>query len=130
MTELHNPMQEKIVTAPLNKNLLIVAGPGSGKTRTLVHHIAYLVRVKRIPPSQILAVAFNRSAVTQLKLRLKKLIGKGVSRLRIRTYHSLAMSITGRSLIGKASDKQDSDRFNTAMQTTTSSPAPDGGRSV
>ena len=111
VTQLNNPVQEQIVTAPLNKNLLIVAGPGSGKTRALVHRIAYLIRVKRVPPLHILAIAFNRSAVTQLKLRLKALIGKDASWVRVRTYHSLAMAITGRSFRGKASDRPDSDVF-------------------
>ncbi|MCP4405927.1 MAG: UvrD-helicase domain-containing protein, partial [bacterium] len=111
VTQLNNNVQEGIVTAPLNKHLLIVAGPGSGKTRTLVHRIAYLIRVKRVPPLHILAIAFNRSAVTQLKLRLKKLIGKDASWVRVRTYHSLAMSITGRSFSGKPADKQDTNIF-------------------
>ena len=116
VNDLQNPAQEQIVTAPLNKNLLIVAGPGSGKTRTLVHRIAYLVRVERIPASQILAIAFNRSAVTQLKLRLKALIGKDASWLRVRTYHSLAMSITGRSFTGKVGNSNDSDVFQDILQ--------------
>lgn len=116
VTELHNPMQEQIVTASLNKNLLIIAGPGSGKTRTLVHRIAYLIRVRRIPSSQILAIAFNRSAVTQLKTRLKALIGREASWLRVRTYHSLAMSITGRSFLGKTGNAQNSDVFQEILQ--------------
>jgi len=97
-----NEVQKQAVTSPLSSNLLLVAGPGSGKTRTIVHRIAYLVKVKRILPWQILALAFNRNAVTQLKLRLRKLIGSAATRVRVHTYHSLAMSLTGRSFMGQS----------------------------
>ena len=111
VTELDNPVQEKAVTAPRYKNLLIVAGPGSGKTRIIVHRIAYLIRVKRILPRHIMALAFNRSAVTQLKLRLKELIGREAGAVRIRTYHSLALSITGSLKRERNPDKNDSAFF-------------------
>jgi len=97
-----NEVQKQAVTSPLNSNLLLVAGPGSGKTRTIVHRIAYLVKVKRVLPWQIMALAFNRNAVTQLKLRLRKLIGSAGARVRVHTYHSLAMSLTGRSFLGQS----------------------------
>ncbi len=111
VTRLNNPVQEKAAAAPLNKNTLIVAGPGSGKTRVIVHRIAYLVRVKRVLPRHILALAFNRSAVTQLKRRLKDLIGRDAGSVRVYTYHALAMAIAGRSLAGRAEGGDPADLF-------------------
>ncbi|HDQ39912.1 MAG TPA: RecQ family ATP-dependent DNA helicase [Desulfonatronum sp.] len=100
-----NPVQGKIVQAPVNRNMLVVAGPGSGKTRIIVHRIAYLLKVLRVRPSKILAVAFNRNAVVELRRRLKELLGKSAGSIRVHTYHSLAMAITGRSLIGSRGDE-------------------------
>jgi ATP-dependent DNA helicase RecQ len=78
--------------------LAIVAGPGSGKTRTIVHRIAYLVKVQRVDPGRILALAYNRGAVRQLRLRLRKLIGPLAARLRVFTFHGLALALLGRTL--------------------------------
>jgi len=96
VADLQNPVQEKAVAAAKGRNILVVAGPGSGKTRLIVHRIAYLVRIHRIQPQRILALAFNRNAVTQLKLRLRELLGPEGAWVRVRTYHSLAMFLTGR----------------------------------
>ena len=96
-----NPVQKKVVEAAEGKNILVVAGPGSGKTRVIVHRIGWLVRVKRVRPDKILALAFNRNAVTELRRRLVDLLGKSGRRVRVQTYHGLALSITGRSLMGK-----------------------------
>jgi ATP-dependent DNA helicase RecQ len=115
-TDLNNPVQERAVESSIYNNQLIIAGPGSGKTRVIVHRIAYLVNVKRVRPMHILAVAFNRSAVTQLKLRIKELIGPEGSWVRVQTYHSLAMSITGRSLAGKANAAERTDVFENILE--------------
>lgn len=115
-SDLKNPIQEKAVASSRFKNLLIIAGPGSGKTRVIVHRIAWLVKVRRIRPMNILAVAFNRSAVTQLKQRIKDLIGVEGSWIRVHTYHSLAMSITGRSLAGKTDIHSRPDLFDTILE--------------
>jgi ATP-dependent DNA helicase RecQ len=115
-SSLNNPVQEKAVESSKLKNLLIIAGPGSGKTRVIVHRIAYLVNVQRIRPMHILAVAFNRSAVTQLKLRIKEIIGTDGSWVRVQTYHSLAMSITGRSLAGKSNLSQKTKVFENILE--------------
>lgn len=115
-SDLNNPVQEKAVASSRHKNQLIVAGPGSGKTRVIVHRIAYLVNVKRVRPMHILALAFNRSAVTQLKRRIKDLIGTDGSWVRVQTYHSLAMSITGRSFTGKAHIRGKSEVFENILE--------------
>ncbi|GAB6112588.1 RecQ family ATP-dependent DNA helicase [Desulfomicrobium salsuginis] len=100
-----NPTQKTIVQAPLDRNMLVVAGPGSGKTRIIVHRMAYLLKVARIRPRKILAVAFNRNAVAELRRRLTALLGKSAAGIRIHTYHSLAMTITGRTLFGSRGEE-------------------------
>ena len=55
--------------------MLVLAGPGSGKTRVLVHRIAYLIRAKRENPRGILALAYNRHAAVEIRRRLGELIG-------------------------------------------------------
>ncbi|MFP4516551.1 MAG: RecQ family ATP-dependent DNA helicase [Desulfovibrionales bacterium] len=100
-----NPVQRKIVEAPADRNMLVVAGPGSGKTRIIVHRIAYLLKVLRVRPGKILAVAFNRNAVVELRRRLRDLLGRSAASIRVHTYHSLAMAITGRSLVGSRGEE-------------------------
>jgi ATP-dependent DNA helicase RecQ len=95
-----DPIQKKTVETREGKNLLVVAGPGSGKTRIIVHRIGWLVKVKRVRPDRILALAFNRNAVAELRRRLVALLGRSGRRVRVQTYHGLALSITGRSLMG------------------------------
>ncbi|WP_243458649.1 ATP-dependent helicase, partial [Nostoc sp. UIC 10630] len=70
----------------------------SGKTRTIVHRIAYLVKVKRVEPKRILVLAYNRNAVRELRLRLRNLIGEQASRIRVFTFHGLALSLLGRTV--------------------------------
>jgi len=98
--ELGNPKQQAIVSAPETRNGLILAGPGSGKTRTVVHRCAWLLRVKRIPASCILLLAFNRNAANLLRRRLVALVEKDAYGVTIQTYHSLALRLTGHSLQG------------------------------
>jgi len=59
---LRNPVQERLVQARETGNHLVLAGPGSGKTRVVVHRVAYLLRVLRAAPESIIALTFNRSA--------------------------------------------------------------------
>ena len=56
-------------------SVLVLAGPGSGKTRVLVHRIAYLIRVRRQDPQGILALVYNRHAATEIRRRLFDLLG-------------------------------------------------------
>ena len=98
VTSLANPAQERIVTAPRDHNMLVLAGPGSGKTRVVVHRAAYLLTVEQIRPSHILMVCFNRSAAHELRTRLRALVGGYAHGVAVHTYHSLALRLTGRSL--------------------------------
>ena len=96
--QLNNPVQRRIVTDPRrNPNVLVLAGPGSGKTRVLVHRIAYLVKVKRERPESIIALAYNRHAAAEIRRRLRNLIGNEAHGVTVLTCHALAMRLTGRT---------------------------------
>ncbi len=94
---LGNPGQIRLVAAPVERNLLVLAGPGSGKTRVVVHRCAYLLRVERIPARSILVLCFNRNAALELRRRLRELAGDDARGVTVGTYHSLAMRLTGTS---------------------------------
>ena len=94
---LNNPRQQGIVAEFPNANMLILAGPGSGKTRVIAHRCAYLLRVHRIKPRSILVVCFNRNASLLLRHRIWALAEKDAAGVVIQTYHGLAMKITGTS---------------------------------
>ncbi len=99
---LNNATQQKIVTDEREKaNTLVLAGPGSGKTRVLVHRIAYLLRVQRVHPHSILALAYNRHAAVEIKRRLHDLIGDDAHGVLVLTCHALAMRLAGVSFSGK-----------------------------
>jgi len=100
--DLRHPVQQAVVAAPDDDNLLILAGPGSGKTRTIVHRVAYLVRVKRVRAQSVLVLCFNRLAAIQLKRRIRELIGPAAARVTVLTYHGLAARLTGSSFAESA----------------------------
>src|ERR1019366_1282700 len=95
VTDLASPAQIKVVTAPLSRNMLILAGPGSGKTRTVVHRCAYLLRVERVRPQSVLVCCFNRHAAIELRRRLNDLVGDDARGVTVLTYHALAMRLLG-----------------------------------
>ena len=82
--------------------MLVLAGPGSGKTRVLVHRIAYLIRARRQDPRGILALAYNRHAAAEIRRRLRDLIGADASGVMVFTCHALAMRLVGASFSGQA----------------------------
>ncbi len=93
---LKNPIQQRIVADDREQtNVLVLAGPGSGKTRVLVHRIAYLVRARRENPHGILALAYNRHAAVEIRRRLGDLIGDDARGVTVLTCHALAMRIVG-----------------------------------
>jgi len=96
--DLQHPVQQGLVEMPEHGNHLVLAGPGSGKTRVIVHRIAYLLRVKRIAAERIIALAFNRSAAVELRRRLAALVGDDARGVTVLTYHGMALRLTGTSL--------------------------------
>lgn len=95
--DLANPVQMKVVAAGHEANMLVLAGPGSGKTHVVVHRCAYLIRVLRTPPASILVVCFNHYAAVALRHRLFQLLGEDARGVIVQTYHGIAMRITGTS---------------------------------
>ena len=93
---LKNPIQQRIVADDREQtNVLVLAGPGSGKTRVLVHRIAYLIRAKRENPRGILALSYNRHAAVEIRRRLTELIGDDARGVTVLTCHALAMRLVG-----------------------------------
>lgn len=84
-----NDKQREAVAAPLS-NALILAGAGSGKTRVLVHRIAWLMEVENIAPFSILAVTFTNKAAKEMRGRIESLMGRGLNNMWIGTFHGLA----------------------------------------
>ncbi len=84
-----NDAQREAVTASQDP-LLVLAGAGSGKTRVLVHRVAWLVQVEGISPYGILAVTFTNKAAGEMRSRIEKLIGVPPRGMWVGTFHGLA----------------------------------------
>ncbi len=102
---LGNADQTRIVADDREQtSVLVLAGPGSGKTRVLVHRIAYLIRVRRQDPQGILALVYNRHAATEIRRRLFDLLGEDARGVTVSTCHGLAMRLVGANFAGQAGD--------------------------
>ena len=84
---------QKAAVENTNNQLLIVAGPGSGKTTVLTRRIAYLIKEKNVPANNCLAITFTRRAAEEMRQRLKKLLSDKADLINIHTFHSLCLSI-------------------------------------
>ena len=116
---LKNPDQRRIVADDREQtNVLVLAGPGAGKTRVLVHRIAYLLRARRENPRGILALAYNRHAAGEIRRRLRELIGVDARGVTVSTCHGLAMRLVGASFAAGA-DRPDGGRFEEVLHEAT-----------
>lgn len=84
-----NDRQREVVTAPVG-NLLVVAGAGSGKTRVLVHRIAWLIEAEGASPHGILAVTFTNKAAAEMRGRTEQLLEMPVRNMWVGTFHGIA----------------------------------------
>ena len=113
---LKNPVQQHIVADNREQtNVLVLAGPGSGKTRVLVHRIAYLIRARRENARGILALAYNRHAAVDIRRRLTELIGDDARGVTVLTCHALAMRLAGASFTGRA-ERPDDEMFREVLR--------------
>ena len=113
--ELRNPEQRAIVADDREQtNALVLAGPGSGKTRVLVHRIAYLLRVRRENPRSIIALTYNRHAAVEIRQRLAELVGADARGVVVMTCHALAMRLVGASYAGRIR-QPDTDDFDEVL---------------
>ncbi|MDR5609481.1 MULTISPECIES: DNA helicase II [unclassified Arsenophonus] len=84
-----NNKQREAVAAP-RTNMLILAGAGSGKTRVLVHRIAWLLTVDKVSPFSIMAVTFTNKAAAEMRHRINALLGSDQGGMWVGTFHGLA----------------------------------------
>ena len=87
-----NDAQREAVTAPV-ENMLVLAGAGSGKTRVLIHRIAWLVKTEGMSPYSILAVTFTNKAAKEMRGRIESLLGVNPQGMWVGTFHGLAHRI-------------------------------------
>lgn len=88
--------QSEIINDNESKYIVVAAGPGSGKTRVLVHKLAALLLLEDIKHEQLLMVTFSRAAATEFKKRLIALIGNAASFVEIKTFHSYCFDLMGK----------------------------------
>ncbi len=94
--EALNENQKAIIEDNDSQAIMILAGPGSGKTKVLVHKIASLVLLEDVKPEYFMMLTFSRSAVMEFRSRLEELIGESVYEMEISTFHSFALKLIGR----------------------------------
>lgn len=97
--------QKEIISDKESRCIVVAAGPGSGKTRVLVHKLASLLLLEDVKHEQLLMLTFSRAAATEFKQRLIDLIGEAAHYIEIKTFHSYSFDLIGR--IGNLEDAKD-----------------------
>lgn len=97
--------QREIIADRESRCIAVAAGPGSGKTRVLVHKLASLLLLEDVKHEQMLMLTFSRAAAIEFKLRLMELIGNAAHFVEIRTFHSYSFDLLGR--IGSIEKSED-----------------------
>lgn len=88
--------QKEIIDDHESRCIVVAAGPGSGKTRVLVHKLASLLLLEDVKHEQLLMLTFSRAAATEFKQRLMQLIGNSAHFVEIKTFHSYCFDLLGR----------------------------------
>ena len=104
--------QMEIIADKESRCIVVAAGPGSGKTRVLVHKLASLLLLEDVKHEQLLMLTFSRAAATEFKQRLMELIGNAAHFVEIKTFHSYCFDLLGRignledakNIVAKAAD--------------------------
>lgn len=97
--------QMEIISDKESRCIVVGAGPGSGKTRVLVHKLASLLLLEDVKHEQLLMLTFSRAAATEFKQRLIELIGNAAHFVEIKTFHSYSFDLIGR--VGNLEDVKD-----------------------
>ena len=98
--------QLEIIRDDTSKYIVVSAGPGSGKTRVLVHKLASLLLLEDVKHEQLLMLTFSRAAAIEFKQRLRDLIGNAANFIEIKTFHSYCFD-----LLGKIGNLQETDNI-------------------
>lgn len=102
---LLSPRQMEIISDKESRCIVVAAGPGSGKTRVLVHKLASLLLLEDVKHEQLLMLTFSRAAATEFKQRLMELIDNAAHFVEIKTFHSYCFDLMGR--IGNLEELED-----------------------
>ena len=97
--------QEEIIRDDTSRYIVVIAGPGSGKTMVLVHKLASLLLLEDVKSDQLLMLTFSRAAATEFKSRLIKLIGSVAQYVDIKTFHSYSFDLLGK--VGNLTESDD-----------------------
>jgi ATP-dependent DNA helicase RecQ len=91
-----SPTQLNIIKDNKSKYLAVLAGPGSGKTRVLVHKLASLILMEDVKHEQLLMLTFSRAAATEFKKRLFKMVGNAAYYIEVKTFHAYCFDLLGK----------------------------------
>jgi ATP-dependent DNA helicase RecQ len=88
--------QRRVIDDKESRIIVVAAGPGSGKTKLLVHKLAALLLMEDVKHEQLLMLTFSRAAATEFKRRLVELVGNAANFVEIKTFHSYGFDLLGR----------------------------------